>query len=79
MRIKGIDPDTASEIVKPAFQQSLDTFGRVITPALVAAHRPEIFLASGRLNKAVAISTVVDARLKTMAFVRTAQMIGCPF
>ncbi|HTR60934.1 MAG TPA: hypothetical protein VMH37_04465 [Candidatus Binataceae bacterium] len=79
MRIKGIDPDKAPENVKPAFQQSLDAFGRIITPALVAAHRPEIFLASGRLNKAVAVSTVVDGRLKTMAFVRTAQMIGCPF
>lgn len=79
MRIKGIDPDQAPESVKPAFQQSLDAFGRIITPALVAAHRPEIFLASGRLNKAVAVSTVVEGRLKTMAFVRTAQMIGCPF
>jgi hypothetical protein len=79
MRIKGIDPDKAPESLKPAFQQSLDAFGRIITPALVAAHRPEIFLASGRLNKAVAVSTVVDGRLKTMAFVRTAQMIGCPF
>jgi imidazolonepropionase-like amidohydrolase len=79
MRIKGIDPDEAPESVKPAFQQSLDAFGRIITPALVAAHRPEIFLASGRLNKAVAVSTVVDGRLKTLAFVRTAQMIGCPF
>lgn len=79
MRIRGIDPDTAPESVRPAFQQSLDAFGRIITPALVAAHRPEIFMASGRLNKAVAVSTVVDGRLKTMAFVRTAQMIGCPF
>ena len=79
MRIKGIDPDQAPESVKPAFQQSLDAFGRIITPALVAAHRPEIFMASGRLNKAVAVSTVVDGRLKTMAFVRTAQMVGCPF
>ena len=32
-----------------------------------------------RLNQAVAASTVVDGRLKTLAFVRTAQMIGCPF
>ena len=79
MRVKGIDPDQAPESVKPAFQQSLDAFGRIITPALVAAHRPEIFIASGRLNKAVAVSTVVDGRLKTMAFVRTAQMVGCPF
>jgi hypothetical protein len=79
MRIKGIDPELAPDSVRAAFQKSIELFGRVITPNLVMAHRPEIFLASGRLNQAVAASTVVDGRLKTLAFVRTAQMIGCPF
>ena len=79
MRIKGIDPQHAPDNVKTAFQKSVELFGRVITPNLVMAHRPEIFLASGRLSQAVAASTVVDGRLKTLAFVRTAQMIGCPF
>jgi alkylhydroperoxidase family enzyme len=79
MRIKGIDPDNPPEILKPAFQKSIEQFGRVITPNLAAGHRPEIFLAAGRLGKAVATSTVVDGRLKTMVSVRAAQMIGCPF
>jgi hypothetical protein len=79
MRIKGIDPECAPDSVRAAFQKSIELFGRVITPNLVMAHRAEIFLASGRLNQAVAASTLVDGRLKTLAFVRTAQMIGCPF
>ncbi|MGO9606129.1 MAG: hypothetical protein ACLQAT_22515, partial [Candidatus Binataceae bacterium] len=70
MRIKGIDPDNAPESVKPAFQKSIELFGRVITPNLVMAHRPEILMATGRLNKVVGASTIVEGRLKTMVSVR---------
>ncbi len=79
MRVKGIDPDKAPESVKPVFQGSRDFFGRVITPYLVTAHRPEILLAHAQLGLAISGSTVVDGRLKTMASVRAAQMVGCPF
>ncbi|MGO9602230.1 MAG: hypothetical protein ACLQAT_02290, partial [Candidatus Binataceae bacterium] len=70
MRIKGIDPDNAPESVKPAFEKSIELFGRVITPNLVMAHRPEILMATGRLNKVVGASTIVEGRLKTMVSVR---------
>ena len=79
MRINGIDPDKAPESVQPVFQGSRDFFGRVITPSLVMAHRPEILLAHAKLGQAVSSSTVVESRLKTMVSVRAAQMIGCPF
>ena len=79
MRIKGIDPETAPDSLKPAFEGSIRRFGRVITPNLVMAHRPEIMLAVANLGPAIAASGVVEARLKTMASLRAAQMIGCPF
>jgi hypothetical protein len=79
MRIQGIDPDSAPESVQPVFQRSLDLFGRVITPNLVMAHRPEILLASAKLGQAIGASTVIEDRLKTMVSVRAAQMVGCPF
>ena len=79
MRIKGIDPERASEDVRAAFEKSIGLFGRVLTPNQVMAHRPEIFLAAGRLNQPIAAATVVDGRLRTLALVRTAQMIGCAF
>lgn len=79
MRIKGIDPQNAPESAQPVFQGSRSFFGRVITPNLVMAHRPEILLAHAKLGQAISASTVVEGRLKTMASVRTAQMIGCPF
>jgi len=79
MRIQGIDPDNAPESVQPVFQQSLNFFGRVITPNLVLAHRPEILLASAKLGQAIGASSVVEGRLKTLVSVRAAQMVGCPF
>jgi len=79
MRIKGVDPEHPPESVAGAFQKMTELSGRVLTPALVMAHRPEILLASGRLNQAVGASQVVEPRLKLMLSVRVAQMIGCPF
>jgi hypothetical protein len=79
MRIKGIDPQNAPESVQPVFQRSLGLFGRVITPNLVMAHRPEILLAHAKLGQAIAASTVVEGCLKAMVSVRAAQMVGCPF
>jgi len=79
MRINGIDPQNAPENIQPIFQGSLDFFGRVITPQLVMAHRPEILLAHAKLGQAISASTVVEGRLKTLVSVRAAQMVGCPF
>ncbi|HWE06237.1 MAG TPA: hypothetical protein VG274_05980 [Rhizomicrobium sp.] len=79
MRIKGIDPENAPDSLKPVFQRSLDLFGRVITPNLVMAHRPEILLATAKLGQAIGASSVMEGRLKSMASLRAAQMIGCPF
>ena len=79
MRITGIDPENAPESVKPAFERSLDLFGRVITPNRVLAHRPEILLALAKLGQAISASPVVEGRLKTLVSVRAAQMVGCPF
>jgi alkylhydroperoxidase family enzyme len=79
MRIQGVDPESAPESVQPVFQFSLNLFGRVITPNLVLAHRPEILLATAKLGQAIGASTVVEGRLKTLVSVRAAQMVGCPF
>ena len=79
MRITGIVPQNAPVSVQPVFPVSLNFFGRVITPSLVMAHRPEILLAHAKLGQAISASTVVEGRLKTMVSVRAAQMVGCPF
>ena len=79
MRIEGVDPEHPPESVKTAFEKNDELSGHVVTPALAMAHRPEILLASARLNHAVGASQIVEPRLKFMLSVRVAQMIGCPF
>jgi alkylhydroperoxidase family enzyme len=79
MRIKGIDPNHPPESLRPLFQRSQERYGRVITPTLVMAHRPEILLAASGLGRAIDGSPVIQPRLKTLAALRAAQMIGCPF
>ena len=79
MRLDGVDPNKPPELVENVFRRAQETFGRMITPALVMAHRPEILLASARLNQAVGTSKVVEPRMKTLVSLRTAQIIGCPF
>jgi hypothetical protein len=80
MRINGINPSNAPDLVKPVFQGSREAYGRVITPALVMGHRPEILVADARLEQAIgASSSVVEPRLKRLAVTRAAQMIGYPF
>jgi alkylhydroperoxidase family enzyme len=79
MRIKGIDPETAPDNLKPIFERSIKRFGRVITPNLVMAHRPEVMLAAANLGVAIGATGTIEGRLKSMASLRAAQMIGCPF
>jgi hypothetical protein len=43
MRIKGIDPERASDDVRAALQKSIGLYGRVLTPNKLVAHRPEFF------------------------------------
>jgi len=79
MRIKPVDTANPPESVAKAFQKQTEIYGHVLTPGAVMAHRPEILLASARMNQAVGASNVVEGRLKYLLSVRVAQMIGCPF
>jgi hypothetical protein len=79
MRIKPVDTANPPESVAKAFEKQTEMYGHVLTPGAVMAHRPEILLASARMNQAVGASGVVEGRLKYMLSTRVAQMIGCPF
>jgi hypothetical protein len=79
MRVKGIDPDNPPESVNQIFDRSRERYGRVISPNLVMAHRPEILLAASSLGAAIDGSNAVEPYLKLLASLRAAQMIGCPF
>lgn len=79
MRIEGVTEEQASKSVRALYAKFKSMFGHVIAPYLVMAHRPAILRAAAQTGKAMAQSHAIEDKYKTMACIRAAQMIGCPF
>lgn len=53
--------------------------GRLILPVQVNAHHSTILWGYGQMEQSQAGSKLVDARLKELAQLRVATLVGCPF
>jgi hypothetical protein len=53
--------------------------GRLITPVQVTAHHPTILWGYGQMEQSQASAKLVSAKLKGLAELRAATLIGCPF
>jgi hypothetical protein len=53
--------------------------GKVAEPLRVTAHHPWIFRAYGSYEYALGKATRVDPKLKALAGVKAATLVGCPF
>jgi hypothetical protein len=53
--------------------------GRVIMPIQVTAHHPKILWGYAQMEQSQAGSKLVDHRLKGLAELRVATLVGCPF
>jgi hypothetical protein len=53
--------------------------GRVIMPVQVTAHHPKIFWGYVQMEQSQASSKLVNAKLKGLAELRVATLVGCPF
>ena len=53
--------------------------GRVIMPIQVTAHHPKILWGYGQMEQSQAGSKLIDAKLKGLAELRVATLVGCPF
>ncbi|HLW69892.1 MAG TPA: hypothetical protein VKS22_04640 [Candidatus Binataceae bacterium] len=79
MRIKGVSHEDAAPTVQLIYQKSTEALGRVPIPVTAFAHCPEIAEAYSALTGALTRGLGVESRLKTLACIRTAQIVGCPF
>jgi hypothetical protein len=79
MRIKGVPLEEAAPNVRRLYQNTTERLGRVTIPLTAFAHCPEIAEAYSALGAALARDAMVEPWLKTLACVRTAQIVGCPF
>ena len=53
--------------------------GRVIMPIQVTAHHPKIFWGYLQMEQSQLGAKLVDSRLKGLAELRVATLVGCPF
>lgn len=78
-RILGIAAERASVVVRIAYWMSKRMVGKVAEPLQVTAHHPGIFRAYGAFEYFLGRSRKVDAKLKTLASIKAATLVGCPF
>lgn len=53
--------------------------GRVVMPVQVTAHHPTVLWGYGQMEQSQLGSKLVSAKLKGLAELRTATLVGCPF
>jgi len=78
-RIPGIDPSTADDDLRKAFQQQTRKWGAPLGPHLVYARRPSILKAALGMWGGIGQSKLVDHGLQAMLNRRVAQINGCEF
>jgi len=53
--------------------------GRVVMPVQVIAHHPKLLWGYGQMEQSQLMSRLVDPKLKGLAELRVATLVGCPF
>ncbi len=53
--------------------------GKIVMPVQVTAHHAAILWGYGQMEQSQVSSHLVDARLKGLAQLRAATLVGCPF
>ena len=78
-RIEGVAPRRASWLVRVVYRMARRMFGQVPEPVAVNAHNPAIFRATVGYEYFLSKAKRAEERLKSLAALKAAAMVGCPF
>jgi hypothetical protein len=78
-RIPGVEPREAGLFARFVYWLTKRRFGHVLVPVKITAHHPRLLRAMGGMEMGQEAARSVDARLKMLAQVKVATLIGCPF
>ena len=53
--------------------------GKVVTPLTIKAHHPRLLRAYAHMEMGQEAAGTVDVQVKTLASIKVAMLIGCPF
>jgi hypothetical protein len=78
-RINGVEPRQAGWFVRFVYWMVRRKLGRVVLPIKIAAHHPRLLRSVGEMEAGQMAARSVGASLKSLASVKAAMLIGCPF
>ena len=78
-RIEGVERERAGWFVRFVYWMVRRKIGRVVLPIKITAHHPRLLRSLGEMEAGQMAATSVDAALKSLASVKVAMLIGCPF
>lgn len=78
-RVREIEDPGDDPILQDVYERERKLFGFVLNTTKVQAHCPPIVKAAKQLSAAVEKSGRLPAELVALAFLRVAQINGCPF
>jgi len=77
-RIAPVPPQLAPPDVRAAYERAEEVRTAAL-PIAVTAHHPEVFAPYMGFERAFGRASKMDARLTTLAAVKVASLVGCPF
>ncbi len=78
-RIKGIDPEKASETTRARMQRDIERVGFVMPGTGITGHAPTIQEGAAALDAGITAAGGIPRVLRTLLNLRVASIVGCPF
>ncbi|HLK18430.1 MAG TPA: hypothetical protein VKT81_05715 [Bryobacteraceae bacterium] len=78
-RIPGVESHQAGILTRFLYWMTKRKVGQVILPFKITAHQPRLLFATGEMEMGQQAVRSVDAKLKSLASIKAATLVGCPF
>jgi hypothetical protein len=78
-RIAGLEPKQTPFLMRPVFGRFRKLFGKDLTPYTIQARVPRVFWISIIMEMLLGQKAQVSRRHRSIAQLRTASRVGCPF
>lgn len=83
--MKGVEPEDAGWLTRLVYWLVRRKFGkltgknRLVEPIKIAAHHPRLMRALGQMESGLEAANTVPIKLKRLASLQAAMLVGCPF
>ncbi len=78
-RISGVEPQRANLFTRLTYWMTKRKLGRIVEPIKITAHQTRLLAAMGDMEMAQMAMRTVPLGLKSLASIKVATLVGCPF